>query len=100
MFGSSLQRLAEIAHELGSERVAEDASALAERVAEGRFMSHALVNLKTREVDGPECFAWRSGAAHRCCSYYHRADGRKNGRTRSARVRFHGGNWLDVSQKN
>ena len=35
--GSTLQRLAEIAREFGSERVADDASGLAERVAEGRF---------------------------------------------------------------
>jgi len=94
---SALSRLAEIAGELGSDRVSEDARSLAERLAEGRFYVACVGQFKRGKstllgalvgdrvlpagvlpiTAVPTVIRW--------------------GRSRSARVRFRGGTWADIA---
>jgi GTP-binding protein EngB required for normal cell division len=94
--GSSLQRLAEIAHEFGSERVAEDASALAERVAEGRFYVACIGQFKRGKSTVLNALLGDPVLPTGVVPITTVPTVVRYGRTRSARVRFHGGNWLDV----
>jgi len=94
--GSSLQRLAEIAHEFGSERVAEDASALAERVAEGRFYVACIGQFKRGKSTVLNALLGDSVLPTGVVPITTVPTVVRFGRTRSARVRFHGGEWLDV----
>ena len=94
---SALSRLAEIAGELGSDRVSEDARSLAERLAEGRLYVACVGQFKRGKstllgalvgdrvlpagvlpiTAVPTVIRW--------------------GRSRSARVRFRGGTWADIA---
>jgi Dynamin family len=94
--GSSLQRMTEIAREFGSERLAEDASALAERLAEGRFYVACIGQFKRGKSTVLNALLGDSVLPTGVVPITTVPTVVRFGRIRSARVRFRGGNWLDV----
>src|SRR5271157_405300 len=94
--GSTLQRLAEIAREFGSEWVADDASGLAERVAEGRFYVACIGQFKRGKSTVLNALLGDAVLPAGVVPITAVPTVVRFGRTRRARVRFRGGNWLDV----
>ncbi len=94
--GSALQRLAEIAREFGSEWVADDASGLAERVAEGRFYVACIGQFKRGKSTVLNALLGDSVLPTGVVPITAVPTVVRFGRTRRAQVRFRGGNWLDV----
>ena len=94
--GSTLQRLAEIAREFGSERVADDASGLADRLAEGRFYVACIGQFKRGKSTVLNALLGDPVLPTGVLPITTVPTVVRFGRTRSARVRFRGGNWLDV----
>lgn len=94
--GSILQRLAEIAREFGSEWVADDASGLAERVTEGRFYVACIGQFKRGKSTVLNALLGDSVLPAGVVPITAVPTVVRFGRTRSARVRFRGGNWLEV----
>ena len=94
--GSTLQRLAEIAREFGSEWVAEDASGLAERLAEGRFYVACIGQFKRGKSTVLNALLGDSLLPTGVVPITAVPTVVRFGKTRTARVRFRGGSWLDV----
>ena len=72
----ALLRLAELAGELGSKRVREEAKALAQRTGEGRFYIACIGQYQARKINATGRVARRSRVAHRRLAGNRRADGR------------------------
>ena len=93
----ALDRIAELANELGSERVREEAAGLVERMTEGRFYLACIGQFK------------RGKSTLLCALLGDRVLPTgvlpitavptvvRHGPTRSARVRFQGGTWVDIA---
>lgn len=94
--GSTLHRLAEIAREFGSERVADDASGLADRLAEGRFYVACIGQFKRGKSTVLNVLIGDSVLPTGVVPITTVPTVVRFGRTKSARVRFRGGNWLGV----
>ncbi len=94
--GSTLLRLAEIAREFGSARAADDASELAERLAEGRFYVACVGQFKRGKSTVLNALLGDSVLPTGVVPITAVPTVVRFGKIRSARVRFHGGNWLDV----
>jgi hypothetical protein len=96
----ALDRIAELANELGSERVREEAAGLVERMTEGRFYLACIGQFK------------RGKSTLLCALLGDRVLPTgvlpitavptvvRHGPTRSARVRFQGGTWVDIAPEN
>ncbi|HXX44254.1 MAG TPA: dynamin family protein [Candidatus Acidoferrales bacterium] len=94
--GGALRRLAEIAGELGSDRIAEEAKSLAERLAEGRFYVVCVGQFKRGKSTLLDAIVGDRVLPTGILPVTSVPTVVRWGRTRSARVRFRGGNWLEI----
>jgi hypothetical protein len=92
-----LSRLARLATELGAERVAEDASSLAERLLEGRFYVACIGQFKRGKSTLLCALVGDHVLPTGVVPITTVPTVIRYGRSRSARVRFRGGNWVDIA---
>jgi len=94
---SPLHRLAELAQELGSDRVREEAAALAERTAEGRFYVACLGQFKRGKSTLLNALLEDRILPAGVLPLTTVPTVVRYGSSRRARVRFEGGTWTDIS---
>jgi Dynamin family len=94
---SFLLRLAELAGELGSERVREEATALAQRTSEGRFYIACIGQFKRGKSTLLDALLADRVLPTGVLPITAVPTVVRYGPARSARVRFQGGAWLDVA---
>ena len=94
---SPLLRLAELAGELGSERVREDATALAQRTGEGRFYVACIGQFKRGKSTLLGALLGDRLLPTGVLPITAVPTIILHGPLRSARVRFQGGSWVDIS---
>ncbi|MFZ3214791.1 MAG: dynamin family protein [Candidatus Acidiferrales bacterium] len=94
---SSLLRLAEFARGLGSDRVNEDATALAERMGEGRFYVACVGQFKRGKSTLLGALVGNRVLPAGVLPVTAVPTIVRYGPSRSARVRFQGGTWMDIS---
>ena len=93
---SFLLRLAELAGELGSERVREEATALAQRTSEGRFYIACIGQFKRGKSTLLDALLADRVLPTGVLPITAVPTVVRYGPTRSARVRFQGGAWVDI----
>jgi dynamin family protein len=91
-----LTRLAELADELGSEQVKEEATNLAERLGEGRFYVACIGQFKRGKSTLLNALVEDSVLPTGIVPITTVPTVLRYGERRSARVRFHGGTWTDL----
>lgn len=91
-----LQRLAELARELGSDRVREEASSLAERTAEGRFYVACLGQFKRGKSTLLNAFLGDRILPTGVLPLTTVPTVVRYGNSRRVRVRFEAGTWTDI----
>lgn len=96
---SPLLLLAELADELGSQRVREEATALAQRTAEGRFYIACIGQFKRGKSTLMNALLADRVLPTGVLPITAVPTIVRHGPSRSARVRFHGGAWMDVPPK-
>lgn len=98
-FGAArkLRRIAEIAGELGSERIAEEAVALGERLAEGRFYVACIGQFKRGKSTLLNALVQDRALPTGVVPVTTVPTVLRFGQTRRARVRFRGGTWRDIA---
>jgi len=94
---ATLARLAELAEELGSEQIKEDAAALAQRVTEGRFYVACIGQFKRGKSTLLNALLGDRILPAGILPLTMVPTVVRYGRSRSARVRFSGGTWTDVA---
>lgn len=92
-----LARFAEFAREFGSERVAEDATALAERLTEGRFYVACIGQFKRGKSTLLSALVGDHVLPTGVVPITAVPTVLRYGPSRSARIRFQGGTWTDVA---
>lgn len=92
-----LTRFAEFAREFGSERVAEDAAALAERLTEGRFYVACIGQFKRGKSTLLNALVGDRVLPTGVVPITAVPTVLRHGEFRRARVRFQGGSWTDVA---
>lgn len=100
LLDSPLHRLAELAQELGSDRVREEAVALAERTAEGRFYVACLGQFKRGKSTLLNALLGDRILPAGVLPLTTVPTVVRYGSSRRARVRFEGGTWSDISPEN
>jgi GTPase SAR1 family protein len=93
---TSLHRLAELAQELGSERVREEASALAQRTAEGRFYVACIGQFKRGKSTLLNALLGERILPTGVLPLTTVPTIVRYGSSRRSRVRFEGGTWRDI----
>jgi hypothetical protein len=93
---TSLQRLAELAQELDSERVREEAAALAQRTGEGRFYIACIGQFKRGKSMLLDALLGDRVLPTGVLPITAVPTVVRYGPSRSARVRFQGGTWVDI----
>lgn len=93
----TLNRLAELARELGSDHVLEDARSLAERMSEGRFYVACIGQFKRGKSTLLDALLGDRILPTGVLPITAVPTVIRYGRSRSARVRFRGGTWADVA---
>jgi hypothetical protein len=93
---ASLLRLAELAGELGSERVRDDAAALAQRTGEGRFYIACIGQFKRGKSALLDALLGDRVLPTGVLPVTTVPTVVRYGPSRSARVRFQGGTWVDI----
>jgi hypothetical protein len=94
---TALNRLAELAQELGSDHVFEDAKSLAERLTEGRFFVACVGQFKRGKSTLLGALVGDRVLPTGILPITAVPTVVRWGRSRSARVRFRGGTWLDIA---
>lgn len=94
---TSLRRLADLARELGSERVQEEAMALAQRTAEGRFYVACVGQFKRGKSTLLNALLGDRILPTGVLPLTTVPTVIRYGSTKRARVRFQGGTWRDIS---
>jgi GTPase SAR1 family protein len=94
---TSLQGLAELAQELGSERVREEAAALAQRTGEGRFYIACIGQFKRGKSTLLDALLGDRVLPTGVLPITAVPTVVRYGPSRSARVRFQGGTWVDIA---
>jgi len=92
-----LTRLAELAREFGSDRVAEEATGLAERLTEGRFYVACIGQFKRGKSTLLNALVGDRVLPTGVVPITTVPTVLRYGRSRSARVRFEGGAWSDIT---
>jgi hypothetical protein len=92
-----LLRLAELGRELGSERVAEEAVGLAERLAEGRFYVACIGQFKRGKSTLLNALVEDCALPTGVVPITTVPTVLRYGKTRRARVRFEGGSWMVIA---
>jgi hypothetical protein len=92
-----LLRLAELARELGAERVSEDATALAQRTGEGRFYIACIGQFKRGKSTLLDALLGDRVLPTGVLPITAVPTVVRYGPSRSARVRFQGGSWVDIA---
>jgi Dynamin family len=95
--GGRLKRLSELGRELGSERVADEAMALAGRLAEGRFYVACIGQFKRGKSTLLNALVGDRALPTGVVPVTAVPTVLRYGRTRSARVRLQGGAWMDIA---
>jgi hypothetical protein len=93
---SPLQRLSDLAQELGSERIQEEAQTLAERTAEGRFYVACLGQFKRGKSTLLNALLGDPVLPTGVLPLTTVPTVVRFGKSRGARVRFEGGTWTDI----
>jgi GTPase SAR1 family protein len=93
---SPLQRLSDLAQELGSERIHEEAQTLAQRTAEGRFYVACLGQFKRGKSTLLNALLGDPVLPTGVLPLTTVPTVVRFGKSRSARVRFEGGTWTDI----
>ena len=93
---SSLLRVAELADEFGSERVREEATALAQRTSEGRFYVACIGQFKRGKSTLLDALLADRVLPTGVLPITAVPTVVRHGLSRSARVRFQGGTWVDI----
>jgi len=96
---SRLSRLAELASELGSERVSQESSALAERVAEGRFYVACIGQFKRGKSTLLGALVGDCVLPTGVVPITTVPTVLRYGHTKVARVRFHTGDWIKIDPR-
>jgi hypothetical protein len=94
---TTLNRLAEMARELGSDHIYEDAKSLALRMAEGRFYVACIGQFKRGKSTLLGALLEDRILPTGVLPITAIPTVLRYGRSRSARVRFRGGNWVDIA---
>jgi hypothetical protein len=97
---ATLCRLADLAQELGSERVKEDAEALAQRVTEGRFYVACIGQFKRGKSTLLNALLSDRILPTGVLPLTTVPTVVRYGTSRRARVRFQGGTWTDIAPEN
>src|SRR6266702_5149867 len=94
---SRLVRIAELAREFGSERVAEEATSLAERLTEGRFYVACIGQFKRGKSTLLSALVGDRILPTGVVPVTAVSTVLRHGQSRSARVRLHGGAWTEIA---
>jgi hypothetical protein len=94
---AALYRVAELGRELGSDRVSEEAAELAERMAQGRFYLACIGQFKRGKSTLLDALVGDRVLPTGILPVTAVPTILRHGASRSARVRFQGGTWIDIS---